>query len=103
MSDKFDIETGRYDELPVHMNFEAYMGLMAEKNASEAKVRELEQALCMLYDKYEDGPCCTEDGDPHGTVIGNAVRLSADEEDQILRLIPAERDALHATDKAAQK
>lgn len=31
------------DETPVHMNFEAYMGLIAEKNAFRDKLQELEQ------------------------------------------------------------
>lgn len=53
----------------------------------------LTKALCMLYDKYEDGPPCTEDGDEFGSPLGNCVQLTADEEDEILALIPASRDA----------
>ena len=67
-----------------------------------AKVRELEQALCMIYDKYEDGPPRTENGDPDGSALGNAVSLSFEEEQQILRLIPSERTVLHGSDKAVK-
>lgn len=60
---------------------------------SQLRVERLTKALAMLYDKYEDGPPCTENGDEHGSPLGNAVRLNWEEEQEILALIPAERDA----------
>ena len=50
-------------------------------------------ALCMIYDKYEDGAGCHEGFDGEGSYIGNAVMLSKEEEDLILALIPKQRDA----------
>jgi len=63
-----------------------YFDLTAEHDA-------LREALCMIYDKWEDGPGCQEGFDGEGGYIGNAVQLDADEENQILALIPKERDA----------
>lgn len=71
-----------------------YQDRTTEKIELQAQLQAVQDALCMLYDKYEDGDPCTENGDEHGSYMGNCVRLSADEEDQILRLIPAERGKL---------
>lgn len=68
-------------------------GVEMRKIAAQLQARnsELVDALCMLYDRYEDGPPCTENGDEYGSPLGNCVQLDAEEEDQILKLIPAER------------
>ncbi len=65
----------------------------ADLAAAQAERDALRDVLCMLYDKYEDGPGCQEGFDGEGGYIGNAVMLSKEEEDSILALIPKERDA----------
>lgn len=72
-----------------------------ELAAAQAEVQVLQDALCMIYDKYEDGPACSEGFDGEGGYIGNAVMLSKEEEDSILALIPKERDA--AIDQARKE
>lgn len=62
-----------------------------ELTVAREQIQTLTDALEMIYDKYEDGDPCTENGDEHGSPIGNAVRLSAEEEDLILSLIPKQR------------
>lgn len=49
-----------------------------------ATIERLRDALELMYDKYENGVPCTEDGDVGAFGIGNAVRLSAEEDDQVL-------------------
>lgn len=65
--------------------------LYVPKAQYDAKVLELTEALEMLYDKYEDGDPCTENGDPEGSPMGNCVSLSYEEETLILSLIPKVR------------
>ena len=65
------------------------------------QVARLTAALTMLYDKYESGDPCTENGDEFGSVLGNCVRLSSEEEDEILKLIPG--TTLLATTKDAEE
>jgi len=63
---------------------EALLALQIEATA-------LRDALAMIYEKYEDGDSCTENGDPDGSYMGNCVRLDGPEEDSILKLLPKER------------
>jgi len=42
------------------------------------------QSLLLMYDKYEVGESCYEDVETFSGYIGNAVRLSGEEENQIL-------------------
>jgi hypothetical protein len=53
----------------------------------------MQAALCMMYDKWEDGPACYEDGDTDCGSLGHAVQLSEAEENQILALLPALRSS----------
>lgn len=53
------------------------------------RIEELEEALTMLYDKWENGDPCYTDADPcGGDFMGNAFKLSEEEENHILALIP---------------
>lgn len=71
--------------------------------AAQAERDALRDALCMLYDKYEDGSACSEGFDGEGGYIGNAAMLSKEEEDSILALIPKERDtAIDAAKRGAE-
>lgn len=55
------------------------------------EVERLKDALEMLYDKWEEGAPCFEDADNTGISLGNAFRLTEDEEAKILALIPSRR------------
>ena len=50
---------------------------------------ELRAALTMLYDKWENGDPCYQDADEANDSLGNAFKLTDEEEKQILALIPA--------------
>src|SRR5580692_4987055 len=63
--------------------------LMAQLAAKDAVIAGLVDALELIYDKYEDGDPCTENGDPDGSMMGNCVQLHADEEDKILAALEA--------------
>lgn len=68
---------------------------LADKCASlEAERDALKAALIMIYEKWEDGDPVYDDPDYCENYIGNCVRLDGEEENQILALIPKERDAL---------
>jgi len=67
--------------------------LLDDGKAAAAEALALREALCMIYEKYEDGGQCFEGPDCAGSYMGNAVHLDGDEENQILALIPKERDA----------
>lgn len=60
-----------------------------ELAATQLVVGQMREALEMLYDRYENGDQVTEDGDIDGCYMGKAVKLSEEEENQILRLIPS--------------
>ena len=51
-------------------------------------------ALVMLYDKWEYGEPCYEEPDSMECYIGHAFKLSEAEENQVLTLIPKERNAV---------
>lgn len=51
-------------------------------------VDELMDALCMMYDKWENGIPCTDGGEEDGCPLGNAFKLSEAEESRVLKLIP---------------
>jgi hypothetical protein len=71
---------------------EMYSGLCGQ---AADEIERLRAALCMLYDKWENGDPCSDDA---GVFVGNAFRLTQAEEDSVLALIPSEREA----DQAAQ-
>ena len=50
---------------------------------------QLLEALEMIYDKCENGDGCYEDPEHFEGYLGNAVRLSGEEEDQILKAFEA--------------
>ena len=67
--------------------------IQARIAALEAENARLKAALCMIYDKWEDGTSCYEDPEDYTGHLGNAVKLTNDEEAQILALIPSQRSA----------
>lgn len=50
--------------------------------------RELEAALTMIYDKWENGDSSYTEPDTFDGYLGNAFKLSQEEENQVLALIP---------------
>ena len=52
-----------------------------------ARIVDLEAALTMMYDKWENGDGCYEGADLDGDFLGNAFQLSQEEENQVLALI----------------
>lgn len=56
--------------------------------ADQATIRDLRDALEMIYDKWENGDPCTDDPESGG-ILGKCVDLSDEEENQILALIPS--------------
>jgi len=54
----------------------------------EAERARLIRALEMIYDKWENGDPCFGDVETLSDPLGNAVRLSYEEENEILALIP---------------
>lgn len=63
----------------------------------------LVDALEVMYDKYENGDPCFENPEELEGAMGNAVKLSFDEENEILALIPAYPKKSRAIDAARQK
>lgn len=55
----------------------------------EAERNRLRTALEMFYDKWENGDPCFEDPESLSGPLGNAARLSYEEENEILALIPS--------------
>lgn len=53
----------------------------------QARIVQFEAALTMMYDKWENGDGCYEDPDTCGGFLGNAFKLSQEEENQVLALI----------------
>ena len=63
----------------------------AERAEALAKeVAALKDALALIYDRYEEGMGCYEDPEESAGYVGNAVRLSEDEENKIIALIPSD-------------
>jgi len=71
--------SGQYDEYGWHGEIEL---------EAADEIERLRAALEMLYDKWENGDPCYEDGDPQSNYLGNAFRLSEEEENEVLALIP---------------
>ena len=71
--------------------------------AANAEREELIGALEMMWDQYENGTQCYEDPDEHAGYLGHAVNLSADEEQRVLALIPAQCSAAIDAAIAARK
>lgn len=65
---------------------------LTQLSEQAARVKILEDALEMLFSRWENGtPChefCGEDGEVGGNSLGNAFKLTAEEESQIIALIP---------------
>lgn len=62
-----------------------------------SKIAALEKELTMLYSKWEDGnPCYTGYPDTEDGFLGNAFRLTNEEENRVLALIPKQSDAASA-------
>jgi hypothetical protein len=56
--------------------------------ATISRMWELREALGWLYDKWENGTPCFEGGpDDESCPLGNAFRLSCEEEERILKLL----------------
>ena len=58
--------------------------------SAKAESLALRAALCLIYDKWEDGTSCCDES---GADLGNAMRLDKAEEDSILELIQTSREA----------
>lgn len=73
--------------------------LIKASNADETSSKEarLIAALGMIYDKWEDGTSCYEDPEDFTGHLGNAVKLTAEEEMEILALIPTQRSSEKAS------
>jgi hypothetical protein len=71
-----------------------YDALQAAFQAATAERDALREALTMLYDKFEDGTDCYEDPEDYTGYLGKAIKLSTEEEEAVLALIPTERAAL---------
>jgi hypothetical protein len=65
-----------------------------------SEVEKLRAALAMIYDKWEDGTPCYEDPEDFTGHLGNAFKLTQEEEAQILALLPP-GPALKATASAS--
>ena len=61
-----------------------------------ALLKKLTAALEMIYDKWENGDPCFEDLETLSGSLGNAFKLSYEEENQILELIGNKGIALAA-------
>jgi hypothetical protein len=61
--------------------------LEVELAAERAKVKRLKHALEDIYDKWEYGVTCYEDAEEQTGCVGNAVKLTFAEEQEILNLI----------------
>lgn len=81
----FDSLKGAYDSL--HATF-------IRLSDETTEVSRLRAALGLMYDKWEDGVTCWEDGDDSGISLGNAFKLMDEEEREILSLIPSQRSAV---------
>jgi hypothetical protein len=71
---------------------EAFLEQKQRAEAAEEQVKRLRDALVLIYDKWENGDPCFElsDGgtvDENGSSLGNAFKLSLEEEQEILNLI----------------
>jgi hypothetical protein len=64
-----------------------YEEVKQRAESAEAANQKLRRALGMLYDKWENGDPCYEDADENAGFMGNAFRLSAQEEDEVLALL----------------
>lgn len=71
-----------------------------EVDALQAEVVALREALEMIYDKWANGDPCFENPDDY---LGNAFKLSYEEENHILALLPRERAALAPESKPQQE
>ena len=61
------------------------LACLRERYALQARVDALLPALEMMYDKWENGDQCFEDVEELSGPLGNAFRLSEEEENSVLR------------------
>jgi len=71
----------------------------ASSPVETTEVTRLRAALGLMYDKWEDGVTCWEDGDDSGISLGNAFKLTDEEEREILSLIPSQRSAVEPAEE----
>ena len=68
-----------------------FHGLHAELHghirAQQAEIDRLREALEMLYDKWENGDPCFENPEDNEYFLGNAFKLSYEEENQVIALL----------------
>ena len=74
----------------VAKRYDFIVALTGRIDSAEAEALALRVALCLIYDKWDAGTSCCDEG---GAALGNALRLDKAEEDSILALIPTSRDA----------
>jgi hypothetical protein len=60
---------------------------MSVKSLEGSEEKRLRAALEMIYDRWEKGTTCYEDVENEAGCLGNAVKLSFEEEQEILNLI----------------
>lgn len=78
-------------KLAAHKLLERRDELIVERDAKSERISSLEDALTLMYEKWEDGITCHEASEGmvnEDCYIGNAVRLSGEEEDSIIKLLP---------------
>jgi hypothetical protein len=59
----------------------------ADRDKWFGRARDLQAALTLLYDKWENGDDCYEDPERFGGFLGKAFKLNEAEENQVLALI----------------
>lgn len=62
-------------------------GDCAERSGRTGLTKELRAALELLYSKWEEGTPCYEDLENHVGYLGNAFKLTEEEESRILKLL----------------
>lgn len=77
-------------------SFGFYQDAVQQLNSSKADATRLREALALFYDKWENGTPCFEDPESCSGSLGNAFKLSYEEENEILGLLKND-EALAAT------
>lgn len=66
-----------------------YHALQQRAAQLEAREKGLVELLCLMYDKWENGTPCYEDPEDYTGSLGNAFKLTDDEETRVLAALEA--------------